>query len=67
MNKKDINDLSKLLVELGKKRHGLDCAYPFALGTIVGLVDSYIKYRPHELQDAIDIRYAEAEKELAAA
>ena len=62
-----IDDLSKLLVELGKKRHGLDCAYPFAMGTIVGLVDSYIKYRPWELQEAINLRYAEIEKELAEA
>lgn len=62
-----INDLSKLLVELGKKRHGLDCAYPFALGTVIGLVDSYIKYRPWDLQTAINMRYEEIEKELAAA
>jgi len=69
MNKKDysINELSDLLVKIGKKKHGIDCAYPFAMGTIIGLVDSYIKYRPWDLQEAINLRYAEFEKELEAA
>lgn len=64
---KDINDLSKILVELGKKRHGLDCAYPFALGAIVGLTDFYLRFDPEKLAEVVNERYLEVEKELAQA
>jgi hypothetical protein len=64
---KNIQDLSKILVELGKKRHGSDYAYSFALGSITGLVDFYLRYYPEKLADVVNERYLEAEKELAQA
>lgn len=65
-NNYTIQDLSKLLVEFGKKKHGSDYAYPHALGTIVGLTDFYLSNFPDRLQGAINARYSETEKELAA-
>ena len=62
-----LQDLSKLLVQIGKKKHGLDCAYPWAMGTIIGIVDFNLKYRPNDLQKIRNEKYAEAEKELAVA
>lgn len=62
---KNIQDLSKILVELGKKKHGSDYAYPFALGTIVGMTDYYLRWYPEKLAEVINERYLEAEKELA--
>lgn len=67
MNKDySLDELSKLLVQIGKKKHGLDCAYPYAMGTIIGMVDFNLKYRPNDLQKDINEKYADAEKELAA-
>lgn len=62
-----LDDLSRLLVQLGKKKHGMDCAYPYALGTIIGMVDFNLKYRPNDLQKVINERYEFTQKELAAA
>lgn len=64
---KNIQDLSKILVELGKKKHGSDYAYPFALGTIVGMTDYYLRWYPEKLEEVVNQRYLEAEKELAEA
>jgi len=60
-----LQELSDLLVQLGKKRHGLDCAYPFALGTVIGMVDFHIKNNPDRLQEVINERYSFTQKELA--
>lgn len=66
MNKNySVQELSKLYVEIGKKTRGADYAYPWALGTIIGIIDHNIKYRPNELERIINERYAQAEKELA--
>lgn len=66
MNKDySMDELSKLFVQIGKKKHGLDCAYPYALGSIIGVVDFHIKYNTGRLQQIINERYADAEKELA--
>lgn len=66
MNKNySLEDISKLYVQIGRKKHGIDCAYPFALGSIIGLVDHHIKYDPTRLQQIINERYADAEKDLA--
>ena len=62
-----LDDLSRLLVQLGRKKHGMDCAYPYALGTIIGMVDFNLKYRPNDLQKVINERYEFTQKELAAA
>lgn len=62
-----LQDLSKLLVQIGRKKHGSDYAYPWAMGTIIGIVDHNLKYRPNDLQKILNEKYAEAEKELAAA
>ena len=62
-----LQELADLLVQLGKKRHGLDCAYPFALGTIIGMVDFHVKNHPHRLQAVINERYSFTQKELASA
>lgn len=63
-----VEELSKLLVEIGKKTRGADFAYPWALGTIIGLVDfNMFPSVTDGLQNAINNRYAAAEKELAAA
>ena len=62
-----LDDLSRLLVQLGKKKHGMDCAYPYAMGTIIGMVDFNLKYRPNDLQKVINERYEFTQKELAAA
>lgn len=70
MNKNNdysLDELSNLLVQLGKKKHGMDCAYPFALGTIIGMVDFNLKYRPNDLQKVINESYEFTQKELAAA
>jgi len=61
-----IQDLSKILVEFGKKKHGSDYAYPHALGTIVGLTDFYLANFPDRLQNAINERYEMTQRELAA-
>ena len=61
-----IQDLSEALTELGKKRHGIECAHAFALGTIVGLTDFYLKYHPDRMQLAVNERYEMAQRELAA-
>lgn len=66
-NDYSLDELSKLLVQLGKKKHGMDCAYPYALGTIIGMVDFNLKYRPNDLQKVINERYEFTQKELAAA
>lgn len=67
MNKKDysLEELSKLYVQIGRKKHGIDGAYPWALGSIIGMVDFNVKYNPSNLQNIINQRYSEAEKELA--
>lgn len=66
-NEITLNDLSDLLVRVGKKKHGLDCAHPFALGTIVGLLEHYIKfnYGPEHMKRAITERFELATKELS--
>lgn len=66
MNKDySLDELSKLFVQIGKKKHGLDCAYAFAVGSLVGVVDHHIKYNPNRIQQIINERYVDAEKELA--
>ena len=61
-----IQDLSKLLVEFGRKKHGSEYAHSFALGTIVGLTDFYLKYHPDRMQLAVNERYEMCQRELAA-
>lgn len=61
-----INELSDVLTQLGKKRHGAECAHAFALGTIVGLTDFYLKHYPERMQEAVNERYEMAQRELAA-
>lgn len=61
-----INDLSDALTQLGKKRHGIECAHAFALGTIVGLTDFYLKNYPERMQEAVNERYELCQRELAA-
>ena len=65
-NNYTIQDLSKLLVEFGRKKHGEDYAYSFALGTVVGLTDFYLKYHPDRMQLAVNERYEMCQRELAA-
>lgn len=61
-----IEDLCKVLYELGKERHGFDCAHPYALGTITGLVDFYLRNKMLDrLQSAVNDRYLQAKKDLA--
>jgi len=67
MNKDySINELSDALTLLGKKRHGIECAHAFALGTIVGLTDFYLKNYPERIQNAVNERYEMCQRELAA-
>ena len=61
-----INNLADVLTELGKQRHGIECAHAFALGTIVGLTDFYLKNYPERMQEAVNERYEMAQRELAA-
>jgi len=67
MNKTNtVNDLADLLVKLGTKKngseHGLN--YCFAYGTLTALFD---QARFGNIQDIIDRKIAEVEKDLAAA
>ena len=67
MNKKHtVNDLADLLVKLGTKKngsqHGLN--YCWAYGTLTALFD---QARFGNIQDIVDRKIAEVEKELAAA
>jgi len=62
---KSMNELSDLFIKIGKKMYGSECGHAFATGSVVGLVDFHLKYDPNGLQKAINIRFAEAEKELA--
>ncbi len=67
MNKKHtVNDLADLLVKLGTKKngtqHGLN--YCWAYGTLTALFD---QARFRDIQDIIDRKIAEVEKDLAAA
>jgi len=60
-----INDLSEVLCKLGKKKHGPECAHAYALGTIVGLTDFYLKHNPEGMQRAVNERYEMAMRDLA--
>ena len=61
-----IEDLCKVLYALGKHSHGADCGHPFALGTITGLVDFYLRNKMLDrLQSAVNDRYLQAKKDLA--
>ena len=67
MNKNyTVNELADLLVKLGTKKngseHGLN--YCFAFGTLTALFD---QARFGNIQDIIDRKIAEVEKDLAAA
>ncbi len=67
MNKKHtVNDLADLLVKLGTKKngtqHGLN--YCWAYGTLTALFD---QARFGDIQDIIDRKIAEVQKDLAAA
>ena len=68
MNKKDysLDYLGKLFVEKGRKQHGLDGAYPFAFGSIIGMLDITMKYHPDKYQETINENVERLEKELAA-
>lgn len=66
MNKNyTLDELSKMFVQIGKKKYGIDCAYAYAVGSLVGVVDHHIKYNPLRIQQIINERYIDAEKELA--
>jgi hypothetical protein len=60
-----LEQLSKLLVQIGKRDKGSDLAYPWAMGTLIGLVDFNMSYKNEELQNAINRKYIEAAKELS--
>ena len=62
-----ISQLGDLLVELGKKRHkDTGTAYAFAFGAVTGMLDMPLKYRSlEEIQEMINDRYLEVQKELA--
>lgn len=65
-NNYTIEDLCKVLYALGKHHHGADCGHPYALGTITGLVDFYLRNNLLDrLQSAINDRYMQAQKDLA--
>lgn len=60
-----IEDLSKNLVLLGRKKHGSDIAHAFALGTIMGLTDFYLKHNMLDrLQSAVNDRFLQTQKDL---
>lgn len=60
-----IEELSKNLVLLGRKKHGSDCAHAFALGTIMGLTDFYLKHNMLDrLQSAVNDRFIQTQKDL---
>ena len=66
MNKNyTLDELSKVFVQIGKKKYGIDSAYAYAVGSLVGVVDHHIKYNPLRIQQIINERYTDAEKELA--
>lgn len=62
-----ICQLGDLLVELGKKRHkDAGTAYAFAFGSVTGMLESPLKHRTiKEIQEMINDRYLEVQKELA--
>jgi hypothetical protein len=69
MNKNNtVNDLADLLVKLGTKKngseHGLN--YCWAYGTLTALFDQ-ARWGHASIQDLIDNKIAEVEKDLAAA
>ena len=68
MNEKNYNleELGKLFVQIGKIKHGNDLAYPFAFGSIVGMLDVTMKYHPERYQETINENVAKIQKELAA-
>ena len=59
------NELSDKLLELAKKEYNDDMKYPFLFGTMTGLLEaSRWGFKP--VQQIINERFAEAEKQLAA-
>jgi hypothetical protein len=67
MNKKHtVNDLADLLVKLGTKKNGSEYGlnYCWAYGTLTALFD---QARFRDAQEIVDRKFAEVEKELAAA
>lgn len=68
MNEKNytLEELGKLFVQIGKIKHGNDLAYPFAFGSIVGMLDVTMKYHPERYQETINENVAKIQKELAA-
>jgi hypothetical protein len=65
MNKNNtVNDLADLLVKLGTKKNGTDYGlnYCWAYGTLTALFD---QARFGNIQDIIDRKIAEVEKDLA--
>lgn len=68
MNEKNYNleELGKLFVQIGRIKHGNDLAYPFAFGSIIGMLDITMKYHPERYQETINENVAKIQKELAA-
>ena len=68
MNKKNYNleELGKLFVQIGRIKHGADLAYPFAHGSMIGMLDVCMKYHPERYQEVINENVAKIHKELAA-
>ena len=68
MNKNyTLGELGELFLQVGKVKHGNDCAYPFAFGSIIGMLDVTMKYHPESYQEVINENVAKLQKELAAA
>lgn len=63
---KDItaNELSDMLLAVAKKQYNDDMKYPFVFGTLTGLMEA-MRWGFKPVQQIINERYAEAEKELA--
>ena len=68
MNKNyTLNELGDLFLQAGKLKHGDNCAYSFAYGSIIGMLDITMKYHPESYQEVINENVAKLQKELAAA
>lgn len=66
-NENTVDKLAKLLVELGKKKHGSEQGlnYCFAFGTLQGMFES-ARWGYEPIQKIVDRGIENAEKDLAA-
>jgi|LakMenEpi03Aug12_release.lakeMendotaPanAssembly.Ray.scaffolds.fasta_scaffold317497_4 hypothetical protein len=67
MNKEiTVDELAEVLMKVERVKRGPDMVYPYMYGTMIGLLEA-ARWGFKPVQQIVNERYAEAQKELAAA